>query len=107
MRLAVAAWVLLFGPVLSLLSQEPQIPSEILHYADLVLYNGKILTADDSFTIAQAVAIRDGKFLSTGDDPRILKMAGPKTGVIDLQGKTVTPGFIDTHFHLHNYAFSP
>ena len=66
MRLGVAAWVLLFGPVLSLLSQEPQIPPEILHYADVVLYNGKILTADDSFTIAQAVAIRDGKFLSVG-----------------------------------------
>ncbi len=39
-------------------------PPEVLAYADLVFYNGKILTADEQFTIVQAVAIRDGKFLA-------------------------------------------
>ena len=83
------------------------LPPEVLAYAELIFHNGNIITADDAFTLAEAVAIRDGKFLAVGDSARILRMAGPNTRVVDLQGKTVTPGFIDTHFHLHNYAFNP
>jgi len=80
------------------------LPPEVIAYADTVLHNGKILTADEQFTIAQAVAIRDGKFLAVGPNSRILAMAGPQTQRIDLRGKTVTPGFIDTHYHLDDYA---
>ena len=80
------------------------LPPEVIAYADLILHNGKILTADDRFTIAQAVAIRDGKFLAVGQNSRILAMAGPVTQKIDLRGKTVTPGFLDTHYHLDDYA---
>ncbi len=104
MTLRVAALVLLFGPSLSLLAQERQIPPEVLHYADLVLHNGKILTADDAFTIAQAIAVRDGNVLAVGTNERIRAMAGPSTSSIDLRGKTVIPGLIDTHFHLHSQA---
>lgn len=78
---------------------QQELPSEILSYADMVLYNGKILTADDNFTIAEAVAIRDGKFLAVGTTDRILQLAGPNTRRIDLKGKTVAPGFIETHAH--------
>jgi len=79
---------------------------ELIVYPDMILHNGKIITADDSFTVTEALAIRDGKFLATGDSGRILQMKGPQTQAIDLQGKTVVPGLIDTHFHLHNYAFN-
>ena len=78
---------------------QQDLPLEVLAYADMVLYGGKILTADDSFTIAEAIAIRDGKFLAVENMDRILKMAGPKTRKIDLKGKSVVPGFIETHAH--------
>jgi predicted amidohydrolase YtcJ len=71
-------------------------PPEVMHYADVVLHNGKILTANASFEIAEAVAIRDGKFLAVGDNARILAMAGPKTVKRDLGGRSVIPGFIGT-----------
>jgi len=81
------------------------VPPEVLAWPDLVLHGGKILTVDEQFSVAQALAIRDGRFLAVGDNSRILKMSGPATQKIDLQGKTVVPGFIDTHFHLGDYAF--
>ena len=75
------------------------LPPEVIAYADTVFFNGKVLTVDEQFTIAQAIAIRDGKILAVGDTSRILGMAGPNTRRVDLQGRTVTPGFIDTHLH--------
>ena len=81
-------------------AQSPgSLPSEVIAYADLVVYNGKILTADEQFTIAEAVAIRDGKFLAVGENQRILAMAGPQTRRVDVEGRSVIPGFIDTHLH--------
>ena len=81
-------------------AQSPaNLPAEVVAYADLVFYNGQILTGDESFTIVEAVAIRDGKFLARGNNDRILSMAGPRTRRIDLEGQSVVPGFIDTHLH--------
>jgi predicted amidohydrolase YtcJ len=74
--------------------------SPATHYADMVLYNGKVVTADKAFTIAQAVAIRDGKFLAVGKNKSVLAFAGPKTVKINLKGKTVIPGLIDSHNHM-------
>ncbi|MBI3940061.1 MAG: amidohydrolase family protein, partial [Acidobacteria bacterium] len=88
---------IVFVVCMSFVKGQQDLPAEILAYADTVLYNGKILTADDKFTVAPAVAIRDGKFLALGDSVRILKMAGPKTEKIDLQGKSVVPGFVEVH----------
>jgi predicted amidohydrolase YtcJ len=68
--------------------------------ADLVLLHGKILTVDTRDTIAQALAIRQGKIVAVGSDQQILALAGPKTQRIDLKGRTATPGLIDTHAHL-------
>lgn len=73
-----------------------QLPPEIIRYADMVLYNGKVITANDNFEIAEAVAIRDGRFLAVGDSRRILAMAGPNTVRLDLAGRTVVPGFVCT-----------
>lgn len=66
---------------------------------DLVLINGKILTMDDKSSVVEAVAILDGKLLATGSNARVKSMAGTRTRVLDLAGKTVVPGLIDTHAH--------
>ena len=68
--------------------------------ADTVLYNGKILTVDKNFRIAEGVAIQGGKIASVGSSADVLKLAGPNTVKIDLKGRTVTPGLINTHVHL-------
>jgi predicted amidohydrolase YtcJ len=67
--------------------------------ADTVLINGKILTADAAFSTEQALAVRDGKISAAGTSGQIRKLAGPKTQVIDLGGRTVIPGLIDSHMH--------
>src|SRR5579872_1525736 len=70
-----------------------------LNAPTLVLLNGKILTMDGQSKIAEAVAIRDGRFLAVGDNATIRSMAASGTRTIDLAGKTVVPGLIDTHSH--------
>jgi len=67
---------------------------------DLVFTNGKIITVDERFSIAQAVAIRGGRFVATGTNQEIAQLAGPNTRRIDLKGKAVIPGLIDNHMHL-------
>ncbi|MBI5584901.1 MAG: amidohydrolase [Deltaproteobacteria bacterium] len=74
--------------------------STLERYADMVLYNGKIVTADKTFRMAQAVAIRDGKFLVVGTDREVLDLSGPETIRKNLEGKTVIPGLIDSHNHM-------
>ena len=68
--------------------------------ADTILYNGKIITVDENFSIAQALAISDGRVLQVGENRKIKKLAEPTTTLVDLGGKTVVPGFIDTHPHM-------
>src|SRR4029077_4004994 len=67
---------------------------------DLVLTNGKIVTVDERFTIAQAVAIRGGRIAAVGSNQEIARLAGRNTRMIDLMGRTITPGLIDNHMHL-------
>src|SRR3989454_12317771 len=66
---------------------------------DLILTNGKIITVDERFSIAQAVAIKGERFLAVGTNTDISKIAGPNTRRIDLGGKAVVPGMIDNHTH--------
>jgi len=66
---------------------------------ELVLIKGKILTMDPGSTVAEALAIRDGKILAVGSNAAIKLLEGPQTQVINLSGKTVVPGMIDTHAH--------
>ncbi len=72
--------------------------------ADLILYNGKIITVDSQDRIYQAVAVKDGKILQLGTDAEIKLLVGPRCKMIDLNGKTVTPGLIDSHYHLMYYG---
>jgi len=71
---------------------------------DLVLVNGKVVTVDDRFTIAQAVAIKGTRIVAVGSTAAIRKLAGPGTKVIDAQGRTVIPGLIDNHAHFVRVA---
>jgi predicted amidohydrolase YtcJ len=66
---------------------------------DLVLIHGKILTVDAKDSIAQAVAIRQGKIIAVGSDSDIQTLITSATRVIDLHGRTATPGLIDSHGH--------
>ena len=66
--------------------------------ADLVLHNGKIVTADEAFSIHQAVAVLDGRIVEVGGDDLLSRYAATRT--VDLEGKTVLPGFNDTHIHI-------
>ena len=66
---------------------------------DTVLVNGKILIVDEKFSTQEALAVHDGKILATGKTADIRKLAGSRTRVIDLQGRTVIPGLIDSHLH--------
>jgi hypothetical protein len=68
--------------------------------ADLIIRDAHIVTVDPQFSTAQAAAIRDGRFIAVGSDADVMKSAGPKTRIVDLHGKTVLPGFNDTHVHL-------
>ena len=68
--------------------------------ADVILSNGKIITVDERFTIAQAVAIKGDRIIAVGTNQDIVKLAGPATRRIDLRGRSVTPGLIDNHMHL-------
>lgn len=67
---------------------------------DLILSNGKIVTVDERFTIAQAVAIKGDRVIAVGSNEAMARLAGPNTQRIDLAGRTVIPGLIDNHMHL-------
>src|SRR5664279_5445566 len=67
--------------------------------ADTVLFNGKILTVDKDFSVQQALAIGHGQVLASGTTAAMKKLAGDKTRMIDLGGRTVIPGLTDGHIH--------
>jgi predicted amidohydrolase YtcJ len=79
----------LLGTAALLAAQQP---------ADLILKNGKIVTADDQFRIVRAVVVKDGQIIATGDDGIAARFTAPQ--IMDLRGRTVLPGFNDTHIHL-------
>ena len=67
---------------------------------DLALINGKIVTVDPKFSIHEAVAVRDGRIYALGLSADIKRTIGEKTEVVDLDGKMVLPGLIDSHLHM-------
>lgn len=72
--------------------------------ADLLLTGGRVWTADPARPWAQAVAVRDGRVVFVGRDAEATRLKGPKTQVIALRGRLVTPGFEDAHLHLMSGA---
>ena len=79
----------------ALLTQAPIAQSP----ADLVLVGGKVITVDARDSVAQGIAIAAGRIVAVGDDRDVRSRIGEKTRVVELAGKTVTPGLIDTHVH--------
>lgn len=75
--------------------------------ADLILHNGKIVTMDANSSVRQAVAVKDGRITAVGTSAEILRAErGPRTRVVDLAGRTVLPGLIDSHLHPLEAALS-
>jgi predicted amidohydrolase YtcJ len=72
--------------------------------ADIVLLNGTVITVDARDSIVEALAIKDGRIVFTGSSPSARAYVGPATEVIDLAGRTATPGLIDTHVHFSEPA---
>jgi len=77
-------------------AQSSPVPPELVRYPDLILLNGQVLTVDKAFSVAQAVAVRDGRILAVGTSDAIRKLAGPQTRIVDIAGRSVVPGFIDS-----------
>jgi predicted amidohydrolase YtcJ len=68
--------------------------------ADTIYMGGPILTIDDRQPTAEAVAVRDGRILAVGDEDSVLAHRGRSTEMFDLAGRTMTPGFVDSHGHV-------
>lgn len=68
-------------------------------FADLVLTHGVVYTADDRDTVSEAVAVKNDRFIFVGGNAGAMRYIGPSTKVVDLQGKMVIPGMLDTHMH--------
>src|SRR6266508_2831444 len=71
-----------------------------MHSADIIFTNAQVFTSDDSNPRAEAVAIKANRIIHVGSNEDIEEWRGKGTRVIDALGRTLTPGFIDSHFHL-------
>jgi len=70
--------------------------------ADLILYNGKVVTVDDAFSIREAIVIKDGRIAAVGGND--LRNRYTAERAVDLRGRLVMPGFHDTHIHLAGHS---
>lgn len=97
----------------------PLFGSQVDLIADTILYNGKIITVDKDFSIADSVAIKDGRFIAVGTKGEVMRFAKPGKGkhgkgkhkdngtqMINLKGKTVIPGLMDSHNHIMSSGVS-
>jgi predicted amidohydrolase YtcJ len=91
-KVAIAGMLLVITSAIFLKAQQPA--------PDLVLLNGKVITVDERFSIAQAVAVRGDRIVAVGSTSDVTRLAGPNTRRIDLRGRSVIPGLIDNHMHL-------
>ncbi|MBR6969523.1 MAG: amidohydrolase family protein, partial [Firmicutes bacterium] len=73
---------------------------------DTIFYNGKVYTMESGWAPQSAVAVQDGIIQRVGSDEEILSLKTEQTELVDLQGKTMLPGFTDSHMHLLSYGYS-
>src|SRR2546426_10961379 len=67
--------------------------------ADLILHHGKVAAVDERFSIHEALAVEGGRIAQVGSSDDVLKRRGPRTEVVDLEGRLVLPGLMDSHAH--------
>lgn len=86
--------------------QVVSVPQELVSYPETIVVNGKIVTMDnkeilsaDPGSIVDSMALRDEKVFAVGSRDEMMRLAGPETRIIDVRGKTVIPGIIETHVH--------
>jgi predicted amidohydrolase YtcJ len=84
--------------------QAPATQAPAGELADLVLRGGKVITLDSADRVAEAIAVRGNRIAAIGSNAEIGRLVGPKTRVIELAGRGVTPGFIDAHTHTEHTA---
>jgi predicted amidohydrolase YtcJ len=97
-RRALRALLLLAAGTLGACSLDSRAPSGA---PDVVYRGGVILTMADGTPRVEALAVRDGTIVAVGTVAQVEKLAGPKTQTVDLQGRTLLPGFVDSHGHVH------
>ena len=85
--------------LVALMLPYPAIAFQGSNTPDLVIYNAQVITVDQEFSVRQAVAVAGEKILAVGNNEDMLKLAGPATKRVDLNGRTVLPGLIDSHVH--------
>jgi predicted amidohydrolase YtcJ len=96
MKRSIAGALLVAAVLVTVRAQQPA--------ADVILTNAKVITVDERFTIAQAVAIRGDRIVAVGANQAIEALAGPATRRIDGRGRAVIPGLIDNHMHLLRFG---
>ena len=105
-------FAILFSVSLPAQQRQVTVPEKLAAYPDIILYNAKIVTMDNYSlndspgNIFQAMAVRGDLIQFVGSNQEVVSYAGPQTRKIDLKGRTVVPGFINTHAHWHNGAVS-
>ena len=98
-NLHVHRWIAVAIFTLAILTSCTTPQQQLTDTADTVFLNGKVLTVDQSFSIAEAVAVKGERIIAVGSNDAVRAKAGASTRVIDLNGKTVIPGLIDNHMH--------
>jgi hypothetical protein len=84
--------ILLFAPLSGAQLPQPPVPT-------VVLYNGKVITVDAAFSIAEAVAIAGERVMAVGTSAQMRAIAAPSTRMVDLRGQALMPGLMDNHLH--------
>lgn len=93
--------ILLLAALFLAASLDAQVVDAQVEPADLILRSGRLWTGDDARPYAEALAIRENEIVAVGSDAEIMALEGDETRVIDLNGRFVSPGFIDNHTHFN------
>lgn len=99
--LAALGLVALLGGTVLALSAVSDREAEVPSAPDVIYHNAQFVTVDADFGIAEAVAVSDGRFTAVGSSDEVRALAAPETRSVDLEGRTVLPGFHDCHAHLY------